>query len=303
MKKAVPGLELVRAESDADLAAMIAVRRAANPDGRPPQLENLRHWLASSDVLVYLVARVDGEPVGCGFVDPWPDDFAPADCTVVPAFRGRGIGSELLAGLARHAAGRPFLKGSVYESDLPSRAWAERRGYEVVGGEKAVTLELAEYREAPIVLPDGVEIVALAERPDLAESLYEVGEEAAADIPGEEAGLSFEQWRALELDRPSKRRDLFVVALAQGEPIGYANVDEFGKEGRNGLTGVVRAWRRRGVAEALKRTQIELARSAGLERLITSTEARNVPMSSLNAKLGYRPDPVRSTLTVRGPVR
>ena len=141
----------------------------------------------------------------------------------------------------------------------------------------------------------------LSDRPELAESLYEVGVEAADDIPGNEGTLSFEQWRALELDRPTRRHDLFFVALAGGEPIGYAHIDDLGTEGRNGLTAVRRAWRRRGVATALKRTQIAAAQSAGLERLITASEERNVPMSSLNAKLGYLPDPGRSTLTMRGP--
>ena len=148
MTQAVPGLSVVRAHTDADLEAMIAVRIAADPDRPPPRLENLRHNLAANETLVYVVARLGGEPAGCGFVDPWPDDLAHAHLVVVPALRRRGIGSALLAELGRRAleAGRPELEGEVVESDVESQEYLERRGYRVVGGEKAVALDLTATR-------------------------------------------------------------------------------------------------------------------------------------------------------------
>jgi GNAT superfamily N-acetyltransferase len=303
MTQAVPGLSVVRAHTDADLEAMIAVRVAADPDGPPPRLENLRHNLAANEMLVYVVARLGGEPSGCGFVDPWPDDLAHAHLVVVPALRRRGIGSALLAELGRRAleAGRPELEGQLVESHVESQDYLERRGYRIVGGEKAVALDLTGLELEPVHVPHGIEIVALADRPELAESLYAVGIEAAADIPGNPGDVSFEQWRAIELDRPTRRRDLLFVAVADGEPVGYVSMDDSGRDGYNGLTAVRRAWRRRGIATALKRTQIAAAKRAGFERLITGSEERNVPMRSLNAALGYRPEPSRSTLTMRGP--
>jgi mycothiol synthase len=303
MTQAVPGLSVVRAHTDADLEAMIAVRIAADPDGPPPRLENLRHNLAGHETLVYVVVRLGGDPAGCGFVDPWPDDLAHAHFVIVPALRRRGIGSELLADLGRRAleAGRPELEGEVRESDVESQDYLGRRGYRVVGGEKAVALELTGLQPEPVRVPPGVEIVALADRPEIAEALYAVGIEAAADIPGNPGDMSFEQWRAIELDRPTRRRDLLFVAIADGEPVGYVSMDDNGRDGYNGLTAVRRAWRRRGIATALKRTQIAAAKRAGFERLVTGSEERNLPMRSLNAALGYRPEPRRSTLTMRGP--
>ena len=151
MTQAVPGLEVARVHTDADLEAMIAVRTAADPDRPPPRLENLRHNLAANETLVYVVARLDGEPAGCGFVDPWPDDLAPAHLVVVPALRRRGIGSALLAELGRRAveAGRPELEGEVVESDVESQEYLDRRGYRVVGGEKAVALDLTALEPEP----------------------------------------------------------------------------------------------------------------------------------------------------------
>ena len=170
-----------------------------------------------------------------------------------------------------------------------------------MGGEKVVALDLPALEPEPAQVPTGVEIVALADRPELADALYAVGIEAAADIPGNAGDMSYEQWRAIELDRPTRRRDLLFVAVADGEPVGYVSMDDNGRDGYNGLTAVRRAWRRRGIATALKRTQIAAAKLAGFERLITGSEERNLPMRTLNAKLGYRPEPSRSTLTMRGP--
>jgi GNAT superfamily N-acetyltransferase len=303
MNQAVPGLSVVRARSDADLEVMIAVRAAADPDRPPPRLENLRHNLAANETLVYVVAQIEGEPAGCGFVDPWPEAHAPAHFVVTPELRRRGIGSALLAELGRHALarGRSELEGDVVESDTGSRAFLERRAYRVVGGERAVALDLTVLEPETVDAPPGIEIVALADRPELAERLYAVGVEAAADIPGSPGDMSFEQWRAIELDRPTRRRDLLFVAVAEGEPVGYVSMDDVGRDGHNGLTAVRRAWRRRGIATALKRTQIAAAKRAGFERLVTGSEERNLPMRTLNAKLGYRPEPSRSTLTMRGP--
>ena len=303
MIHAVPDLMVARARTDADLEVMIAVRAAADPDRPPPRLENLRHNLVANETLVYVIAQLGGEPAGCGFVDPWPEDLARAHLVVVPALRQRGIGSVLLAELGRRAqvAGRLELEGEVVQSDVESQNYLERRGYRVVGGEKVVALDLVALEPEPAVVPVGVEIVALADHPEFAEALYAVGIEAAADIPGNPGDLSYEQWRGIELDRPTRRRDLLFVAIASGEPVGYVSMDEYGRDGYNGLTAVRRAWRRRGVATALKRTQIAAAKRAGFERLITGSEERNLPMRTLNAKLGYRPEPRRSTLTMRGP--
>ena len=303
MTQAVSGLEVARVHTDADLEAMIAVRIAADPDRPPPRLENLRHNLAANETLVYVVARLGVEPAGCGFVDPWPADLARAHLVVVPALRRRGVGSALLADLGRRAleAGRSELEGEVVESSVESQDYFERRGYRVVGGEKAVALDLTGLEPEPVRVPQGVEIVALADRPELAEALYAVGTEAAADIPGNPGDMSIEQWRAIELDRPTRRRDLLFVAVVNGEPVGYVSMDDYGRDGHNGLTAVRRAWRRRGIATALKRTQIAAAKRVGFERLITGSEERNLPMRTLNAKLGYRPEPSQSTLTMRGP--
>lgn len=296
-------LVIAPAETDADLEALIAVRKAVDPRARP-KLANLRHALRSStNGLVFLVARVHDEPVGCGFVEASSADFAQGDITVVAARRRRGVGSALLAEALAIATGleKTALQLEVRKSDDTSRSFLERRGFTAVGGEEAVSLALEPQPPAPPV-PRGVEILSRRERPDLAHAMYEVYVDAVRDVPGAPLGESFESWSAREIGRPSRSPDLSFLALVGEEVVGYAVLDVFGDEGRHGFTAVKRTWRRRGVATALKRAQIAAAWRSGLERLITGSEDRNLPMRALNEKLGYRPDPERSTVAMRGPV-
>src|SRR5262249_32798292 len=112
---------------------------------------------------------------------------------------------------------------------------------------------------------------------------------------------TFEQWRAREIDKPSRRPELCFVALVGDEVIGYAALDIFGDNAHHGLTATRRDWRRRGVATALKRAEIAAARRVGFTRLVTQSEARNHPMRRLNEKLGFVPSPELSVITMRGP--
>jgi mycothiol synthase len=297
-------LVIAPVQTDADLDAMIAVRTLADPDLPAPRRENLRQNLAGDPDLTYLVARRGDEPVGCGFVEPLGAPLAQGHVVVVPEARRRGIGSRLLAVASERARAhdKTALQGEIRESDREARSYFERRGYEIVGGEQAVALVLDETGPAAPAPPSGIRIVSRAERPDLVEAMYEVSLEAEPDIPGQLEMRSFDRWRAQEIDRPTARAELCFVALADEEVVGWAALDEYGAYAHHRLTAVKRAWRRRGIATALKRAEIEAARARGFGRLVTTSEERNLPMRRLNAKLGYRPEPTLSTVLVRGPL-
>ena len=146
-------------------------------------------------------------------------------------------------------------------------------------------------------------IVTRVEEPDRLDAMYAIGVQADEDIPGSEGVQTFEQWRAHEIDRPTRRPELCFIALAGDEVVGYAALQVFGDEAHHGLTATRRDWRRRGVASALKRAEIAAAKRAGLTRLLTESEERNEPMRRLNEKLGYVPAPEWSMAVMQGPVR
>ena len=295
-------LVIAPAASDADLEAMVQVRRLVTPEARPT-VDNLRFNLEAFDRLVYLVARAGGEPVACGFVDP-ADDVAWGDIAVIPDQRHRGVGTAMLAELSARARvlGKDSLQGEVKESDAESRAFLERRGFAQVGAEKAVVLDLEAIDEPAVDAPAGVRVVSRAEEPERLEGMYAVNVQAEEDIPGATGVRTFDEWRAQEIDKPSRRAELCFIALAGDEVVGYAALQVFGDEAHHGLTATRRDWRRRGVATALKRAEIAAAKRAGFKRLLTESEERNEPMQRLNEKLGFVPSPERSTVVMRGPI-
>lgn len=295
-------LVIAPAETDADLEAMIHVRRLVTPEARPT-VENLRFNLESKPDLAYLVARVRDAPVACAFVDAWTR-LAWGDVSVVPGYRGRGVGSALLADISARARalGKESLQGEVKERDAESRAFLERRGFVKIGGEQALVLDLDAIEEPAVRPPPGVRIVSRAEEPDHLEGMFVVAVQADEDIPGNDPGGTFEQWRAHEIDKPSRRPELCFIALAGGGVVGYAALQVFGDDAHHGLTATRRDWRRRGVATALKQAEIAAAKRAGFRRLTTESEERNVPMRRLNEKLGYVPAPELSTVVMRAPL-
>jgi GNAT superfamily N-acetyltransferase len=295
-------LTIAPARSDADLEAMVDVCRLVRPESFPAA-ENLRHNLETKSDLEYLVARLGDEPVSCAYVEP-RGAVAAGDVAVVPARRGRGIGSAVLSEVSKLARGlgKDAIQGEVKQSDPESHAYLERRGFSVVGAEQAVVLELDGLEPPAIDPPPGVRIVSRADEPDRLEGMYAVAVQAEEDIPGSTGEWPFENWRAHEIDRPVNRPELCFIALAGDEVVGYASLQVHRHQTFHGLTATRRDWRRRGVASALKRAEIAAAKAAGIERLLTESEARNEPMRSLNEKLGYVPAPEWSTVVMRGPV-
>jgi GNAT superfamily N-acetyltransferase len=91
-------------------------------------------------------------------------------------------------------------------------------------------------------------------------------------------------------DRP----EAVFVALEDGQVLGYAKLAfsaERTDRAFHDLTGVRRAHRGRGIAAALKATQIAWAKDQGFSSLQTANEVRNAPIRHLNAKHGYVLEP------------
>jgi len=163
--------------------------------------------------------------------------------------------------------------------------------------------------EPPAVAPpDGVSTVNLADRPDLVEGVFHVAEEAFPDIPSIDNPMrvgTLDEFRARDIERPGIPPSGFAIALddATGRVSGYASlIFQPGSSTRayNDMTAVVRAWRGRGVAAALKRATIAWAIQSGLEWLETGNDVANAPMRALNARLGYQPLP--DFIEFRGPL-
>jgi GNAT superfamily N-acetyltransferase len=298
----------VRAVEDDELELWVGVHNRVDP--RPQTSEEVRAYREECEAATLVLAYREETPVGAGsaFAEPLrrARGVAFGTVAVLSGERRRGVGTSLLrdvsAWSARHELDR--LEGYVAEDDVESLAWAARRGFTEVGRESLLALDLSQI-EAPVPDPPaGVEITTLAARPELAHGLYEVACESVPDVPGQEDEIErFEDWFAHDMSGPNDRADSTFVALsADGEVIGYAKFhlpQARPAVAAHDLTAVRRAWRGRGLAGALKATQIAWAKEAGYERLETFNEVRNAPIRRLNERFGYRPAAGR--VLVRGP--
>jgi mycothiol synthase len=291
-----------------ELEAVLEVVRRVSREALPG-VEELEHVLAVEPGSAFFLARVGDAVAGSGVGRPSSiEGCFYAIPRVLPDLRGRGVGCKLYEALSRQAksAGRESLLTRVREDDEGSLRFARKRGFEEISRELPVVLQLASVEDAgsrgAVEEPAGIEIASLAERPDLAEGAWRVDGEASRDIPVE--GMTtrpFEEWRALYLEGPSAMPEATFVALAGGEVVGYASLFGYpGGSAEHGLTAVLRPFRGRGIATALKRSQIVWAKSAGYTEIRTANDEANVAMRGINARLGYVHEP--GSLLLRGPL-
>lgn len=265
-------------------------------------------WRNQADSMIWLIASIEDVEAGVGVgVIGWHAEpgVGRVEVEVLEERRGNGIGTALLERLSAWAVAgaQTHADSSVEELDAASLAWASRRNFTEVGRSSLLALDLESATWPEIDPPDGITITSWADRPDAVQGMYEVACEAYVDVPGEEDAemAAFEDWRANDLGGAGDRPEATFVAFAGVDVVGYAKLSL--SEARptvafHDITGVKRAWRRRGIASALKRAEIAWAMDAGFEKLMTLNEARNEPIRVLNERHGYVVEP--GTIRVRG---
>jgi GNAT superfamily N-acetyltransferase len=286
-------------ESGADLDAWARLKSAIVPN-EPVTAEQIQ--ATDEEGRILLLAELDGNLVGCGIAAR--SHFAGRGFVaprVLPDFRRRGVGTALLLALTDHirSLGREELISFVYADEADSVAFAERFGQEVVD------YQLEQIRligvEEHVPAPPGIEIVALADRrEELLRATWPVALEGYADMPlPGDVSFELDEWLRDEATRPAGS----FVALEDGDVVGYAGLLEHANGSamaEHGLTVVRRDRRRRGIAHALKRAQLEWAARSGLVQLVTWTQKGNEAMQAVNRSLGYV-DHAR-VLTYTGPL-
>ena len=272
-------------------------------------MDEVRHFKAAMTAYVDLVAWIDGEPAGSGFaaIMPQRPEVPNVLLTVLPSARRQGVGTALYETISDWTRGQGLgvLEAVVSDEDPKSLAFAERRGFREDRREKGVALNLAEIALPAVELPSGIEIVSWADRPELARGIYEVALEASPDVPGweDEIPEPFEDWLVNDMQGSGDKPEATFLALHGDEVVGYAKfslTEAQPTTAHHDLTGLKRAWRGRGIARALKATQIRWAKENGYEELQTRNDERNAPIRHLNREFGYRP--AEGRIYLRGPL-
>ena len=99
------------------------------------------------------------------------------------------------------------------------------------------------------------------------------------------SSIPLEEWLRDEATLPAGS----FVALDRGRIVGFSGLMRHDNAGvaEDGLTVVARDWRRRGLAMALKRLELDWAAENGFSEVLTWTQRRNEGMRKVNERLGY----------------
>lgn len=297
-------IEIAECANEADKQLSLDVYNAVWPHDAVT-MDEVSVYEAGALGYVDLLARLEGRAVGSahGARTPQRPDEVRVLLTVLADARRRGVGTALYERISDWAReqGIGGLEATVADDDPESLAFAQSRGFVEHKREGGLVLDLTRIDPPVVAPPPGVEIVLWDERPELARGIYEVQLEAFPDIPGSEDRLAepFDSWLA----RDSRAAAHTFVAVAGEEVVGFAKLAPTHarpKVADNHLTAVRRAWRRRGIARALKAAQLAWAKEHGFEQLQTRTELRNEPMRRLNEELGY--EAAVGRVYLRGPL-
>jgi GNAT superfamily N-acetyltransferase len=287
-----------------DLDRWVTTRNEIGPDVSTVEMTALLR--ATELDHVDLIALEDGEPVGTAFISGDPRSVQSrrpyVEVTVPHRHRGRGVGTALLAAIARHARALRYeaLRCTAQADDDYSIAFLEHRGFEVTRRTDELVLQLDSAPRAHDSSP--FELIWLSDRPELLRGMYEVATAAAAQRPDFSAGFvrSEAEWRTYELGSPLVRLELTALACLGDEVAGYAIAQDV--PGEDALYHRAIATRprddERELTETLIAAQIDGARAAGIGWVLALPW--NERLEGVFAELGYRSR--RAWLEFEGPL-
>jgi GNAT superfamily N-acetyltransferase len=287
---------VIRAGTFEDIPKAAALRQRAWPD-TIITVEGMRHHVESTPARAdrrIVAFEEHGEILGWADVGRayWQDDphHGWIALAVDPEHGGRGIGSALMDAVEEHLSALAITSTRAGSLDsAPARALAEGRGFAEIGSSSRSAVDPRTVEPLPV--PADVTIVPFAELDD-PEPVWALDCEVSRDIPNEEfVALPLDEWTREFWRVPIVDDDASLAAFVGGElaAITMIRVDRPSGRAQNNLAGVRSAYRGRGLAMVLKSHSLARAAELGATIAITDNEERNVPMLSVNTKLGYRP--------------
>ena len=290
MTVTLPADITARAANEADLSAIVdmvntclraAGRRA---DTVPGHIQDF--WedtnLALDSVMLVTSA---GEIVGYSSVSPDSEWIRlDAHTCVHPAYRHLGLEKALLALVEERA--RRLLAEAVLPIPAKMRAWAfyavqremlTRAGYQITSSELNLEIDLREQPPMPQALP-GISVRPYQPGHD-EHAVHAVIQEAFQDIGGRPY-RPFDEWVKGVMNHRFFDPEQLFVALDQGQVVGAINCrtydDEPGEiEGHITQLGVLRPWRKRGIARHLMQRVFATYYQRNIRHITISVDAHN----------------------------
>ncbi|RIL09261.1 GNAT family N-acetyltransferase [bacterium] len=304
---------LIRPATPDDYPVLVAIGNRAFPE-YPDTVDEWRHWDDHRNPKLRFqrfVAELDGQIVGFGEHSQDEGMYHPrkfsVEITVDPDQRRRGVGGALYDHIARALADADPIAywTNIREDHAAGLRFAAARGFREVMRNWENHLRMADY--APERFAGAVEKAEAtgiafrtfgelrASDPDFFRKLFAVQEEISQDAPQPDPAtpLDFETWRGRTVNNPNLIPDGYFIACDGDRYVGISTL--FSSQTENflytGWTGVLRAYRRRGIALALKLKALDHARSLGAPLVKTWNASTNVGMLAINADLGFQKQP------------
>jgi len=215
--------------------------------------------------------------------------------SVVPDFRGRGVGTALfswLQGILSDAEVQS-IESRVREDDPIAQAFAAKWGFHETKRDFVSELDLGTCQVPTVALPAGIEIHSFSQvdSPEMRARFLETFEEVRADVPRTypPTPTPFAFFNDHVLGDPSFLPEATFLALAGEGIAGFTGAFQAAEAAvvDQWLTAVRRPWRGKGLALALKVEGIRWAQANGYRLIRTDNDSRNTRMLAINERLGF----------------
>lgn len=227
------------------------------------------------------------------------------DVIVDPGHRCHGIGALLYQDALEFAQAQRavVLECEVRDHNLDWKRFAETRGFRVDRHVFESALGIGHFDETRFgnlvkaVQARGFHFFSMADVPDTEENrrkLYELNKTNALDTPGTDGTFAPFSLFAERIFIASWYRPEGQIIAADGDRwVGMTAVGHFPEtdSAYTMHTGVLKEYRGRQIALALKILSVRLARQWGVASMRTNNDSQNAPILAVNRKLGYRPEP------------
>lgn len=251
------------------------------------------------------------EILGFGEIGHAPWMFHPkkfwTEIWVDPPHQRQGFGNAIyekieqelrsLGAITAWAATREDLTGPI--------AFLEKRGFKEKMRGWESTLNPSTFDPLPFdkysvqASKAGISFTTLREElntdPDAYKKLYELVQTTFRDIPLADTptDLPYEQWLEFEMKSPNILPEGYMIAKHGDQYLGVSVVWRMQNKPHElyqGLTGVLREFRGKGIAIALKLRVLDFARKNGYTDIRTFNATANKAMLAINMKLGFKRD-------------
>jgi GNAT superfamily N-acetyltransferase len=297
--------------SEEEYAAIVRVYNLANPH-QPGSAASWQHWDKHRDptrLFRRYVVEVDEEIIGYGF--SMKSDPEMANFRFAIFLHPDHQTPELVENFYKYIIGECMqnepasLVSQVCEDEMQKLDWLKQNGFQQVMRFPVSILDVSEFDPTPYdelinkLARQGIKILSLSELqeedPGWQQRIYELDSLLNLDVPRSHpfVPLPFRLYAKTEFEDPHFMPEGWFVALDGRQYIGLTTLEK-GTESveilYTAFTGVHRAYRRRGIATALKAQSIRFASRIGT-RMLQSNNEENNPMYLLNLKLGFQPQP------------